>query len=271
MLLAIPIGWGDDKHKINSAYVQYVAGAGYQPLLISPENNPKAIAEIVDGLVLPGGIDLDPLYYDENNYGSFYCDPRKDAFERELFWNCVINGKPVFGICRGHQLIGREYIYNAGENPVTKAAKTTVADRLEFIQHVDSHEMTGGFHLFRNVPHHFVYARPSTLYGKGEHTPEPLKVNSMHHQAIYTTLKDDYLYGRSNRLSEHFKVLAWTTRGLDAEQEGCIVEAFRIDGWSNAPIMGVQWHPEELKDYALLQHFFESAAADQPKTLSKAE
>lgn len=271
MLLAIPIGWGDDKkHKINSAYVEYVAGAGYQPLLISPENNPERIAKLVDGLVLPGGIDLDPLYYGENNYGSFYCDPRKDDFERELFWNCVVNGKPVFGICRGHQLIGREYIHNAGDNPVTKAAKTTVSDRLEFLQHVDNHEMTGGFHLFRNVPHHFVYARTNLLYSGSKYAVDTVRVNSMHHQALYTTLKEGYLYGRSSRLSDNFTILAWTTRGLDTDQEGCIVEAFRIDGWSNAPIMGVQWHPEELKDYALLQNFFSGAAA-QPKTLKKAE
>ena len=262
MKVAIPIGWGDDgKYKINAAYIDFVAGAGYQPLIISPENNPAEIAKFVDGLLLPGGIDLDPMFYGENNISSFWCDPKKDAFERELFWNCVINGKPVFGICRGHQLIAREYLYNAGENPVSKGAKKTVADRLEFIQHIDKHEMAGGFHLFRGSPHHFVYGRVDTLFGETETDIDMFAVNSMHHQAVYTTFKDSYLY-RSQRLSDHMNILAWTERGLsgDEGEEGCIVEALEILNWSNAPIMSVQWHPEEMKDYRLLQNFFNRAA-----------
>lgn len=258
MILAIPIGWKDEKYNINQAYVKYVAGAGYTPLLVAPENNLKEICKIADGLLLPGGIDLDPIYYRENNYGSFWCDPEKDLFERNLFWEFMIAGKPVFGICRGFQLIAREYIHHAGREPISKGAKTLIESRIFFEQHLECHEMTGGFHLFRNSPHHFVEGYVNTLFDNKEYERDTFSINSMHHQAVRLSLPIERLR-KSPKISKHFRALAWTERGLTEEEEGVVCEAFRIDGWANAPIMGVQWHPEELKDYNLLHCFFGTA------------
>lgn len=255
MMLAIPIGISEDKYNINQAYVHYVAGAGYDPVLVTPENNLKSMAERVDGLVLPGGIDIDPIHYGDSNWGSFYCNPKKDDFERELFWACAIAGKPIFGICRGFQLIAREYMLNAGNTPVRQGSKTLVEDRMDFDQHIEDHEMTGRFNLWRHVPHHYIYARVDTLYGEPV-ALDNIPVNSMHHQAVRLSLSHSRLQ-HSNKVSEHLRALAWTGRGLDAdEDDGVVCEAFVIQKWSKAPMMGVQWHPEELKDFRLLHSFF---------------
>jgi gamma-glutamyl-gamma-aminobutyrate hydrolase PuuD len=268
MNIAIPIGSNEEKFSINQAYVNYVAGAGYEPLLVSLKNNVNAIAKLADGLLLPGGIDIDPMSYGESNWGSFYCDPMKDHFERELMWAFAIAGKPVFGICRGFQIIAREYMYHGADVQITKTK--TVADRMSFRQHVDDHEMTGRFHLFRTIRHHFVDARVDALYGLDEKMPVDLGVNSMHHQAVYLNMSESWLATRSNKISQHAKALAWTTRGLDSDDEGVICEALSIEGWSNAPMMGVQWHPEELEDYNLLKNFF-GKFENPVKTIAKEE
>lgn len=268
MNIAIPIGTAEEKFSINRAYVNYVAGAGYEPLLVSLKNNVNNVAKLADGLLLPGGIDIDPMAYGEDNWGSFYCDPAKDQFERELLWAFAIAGKPVFGICRGFQLIAREYMHHAADLQVTK--KKTLADRMSFRQHVDSHEMTGHFHLFRTIKHHFVDARVDALYGVDEKMPVDLGVNSMHHQAVYLDMSEVWLATKSNKISQHAKALAWTDRGLD-EDEGVICEALIIEGWSNAPLMGVQWHPEELEDYNLLRNFFSKFDTAPVKVKAMAE
>ena len=129
MNLAIPVNIGrDEKYDINAAYPDYISDAGYNPMLVNPGNNVKLIAELLDGLVLPGGIDIDPIPYGENNWGSYYCNPKKDKFERELMWAFMTAGKPIFGICRGFQLIAREYMFNAADTRFATVQNAVVGD-----------------------------------------------------------------------------------------------------------------------------------------------
>ncbi|MEK7862313.1 MAG: gamma-glutamyl-gamma-aminobutyrate hydrolase family protein, partial [Chloroflexota bacterium] len=60
----------------------------------------------LDGLVLQGGADVSPASYGEEPLRPEWAGDRvRDLYEIELFWECAIQGKPVLGICRGHQLI----------------------------------------------------------------------------------------------------------------------------------------------------------------------
>ncbi|MGH8691058.1 MAG: gamma-glutamyl-gamma-aminobutyrate hydrolase family protein, partial [Burkholderiales bacterium] len=60
----------------------------------------------LDGLVLQGGADVSPASYGEEPLRPEWSGDRvRDLYEIELFWECVIQGKPVLGICRGAQLI----------------------------------------------------------------------------------------------------------------------------------------------------------------------
>ena len=255
MIIALPIGPDDDKYFINKAYVDYVNSAGYDPMLVVPENDPKIIADLCDGLLLPGGKDIDPVYYGDDNWGSFWSDPEKDEFERELLWAFAPTGKPVFGICRGFQLLAREYIFNNQDLALSNKSDETVKDRLVFGQHISDHSQTESFKIFRRNPSHFVVARDDLLYGGEEKMPNYISVNSMHHQYLHLNRSDDQLFKRT-KVTPHMRITAWTSRGLDKEEAGVVCEGFIIKGWTPSILAGVQWHPEELMDIQLIQHFF---------------
>ncbi len=253
----------------NAAYCKYVSDAGFNPILIPMEADPIAIADLADGLLLAGGIDIDPLYYGVSNYASFNVDPDKDASERALFHAFRKLNKPVFGVCRGFQLIFREYIAAAG----------TQAECLEYTEHLAKHAQ-GDLNVRRRVPTHLVRANIESLYGEPiEDSPLQMQpVNSMHHQvAIYNhgmIHKESGVDMRNLDRNEpvihevgDFELVAWSLRGVqqpvinkkpDYDNFWCVVEAMRLHNWGG-PIMGVQWHPEELSDVRLLKNFFSSS------------
>jgi gamma-glutamyl-gamma-aminobutyrate hydrolase PuuD len=255
MRIAIPLGPEETQFKLNIAYIDYISQAGYEPITAVPDNDPLFLADLCDGLLLPGGKDIDPIFYGESNWGSFWADSYKDDFERKLFWAFMNAGKPIFGICRGFQLIAREYIKSFSEEPVTPNSEETVADRLIFQQDISAHDCAGRFNLFRARPHHYVAARMDYLYGAERKKPIKHPVNSMHHQYLHLEVEHDVLV-RTNKVTPHMRAAAWTRRGLDKDEAGVVCEGFSIRGWTGSKIVGVQWHPEELKDYALLHHLF---------------
>jgi len=250
----------------NAAYCKYVADAGLNPILIPMEADPITIAALADGLLLAGGIDIDPLYYGRSNHASFNVDPEKDASERALFHAFRQLNKPVFGICRGFQLIFREYMVAAPDQ----------YDYLEYAEHLGKHAQ-GDLNVRRKVPTHLIRANIEGLYGEvTEGNPLQMQpVNSMHHQvAIYNhgmIHKEAGVDMKNLDRNEpvihetgNFELVAWSLRGVqqpiankkpDYDNYWCIVEAMRIHNWGGN-IMGVQWHPEELRDIRLLKNFF---------------
>lgn len=64
-----------------------------------------AEGEDCHGLLLPGGADLDPLLYGQQNQGSRGIDPELDRAELALARQFVESGRPVLGICRGLQVL----------------------------------------------------------------------------------------------------------------------------------------------------------------------
>ena len=58
-----------------------------------------------DGLILCGGNDIDPKYYHQEIGGAVNIDTQRDPVDFALLDAFVKAGKPVLGICRGHQLI----------------------------------------------------------------------------------------------------------------------------------------------------------------------
>ena len=82
-------------------YVDAVTAAG-------GEATAKYLPEIstdYDGLILCGGSDMDPKYYHEEINGAVGIDRQRDAVEFALLKAFVDAGKPVLGICKGHQVI----------------------------------------------------------------------------------------------------------------------------------------------------------------------
>ena len=243
--IGIPIGMGKTQFQINRTYVNYIANAGYDPVLITPSTSITAIAEYCDGLLLPGGIDLDPVFYFEDNLASHCVSPTKDNFERECFYAFINQSKPIFAICRGFQLIAREFIRKG----------LAGSSYLRYWQHIKDHRNTVELDVDRDVRTHSISLRTDRLYGVEGKEPEIDFVNSIHHQGLILRVPkaSDFL-----KPVRQFVPLACTKLGLPNKTSGYVVEAFSIKGWNKAPIRAVQWHPEELNDIALLKYFFEN-------------
>ena len=116
----------------------------------------------LDGLLLPGGWDVDPAFYGEtpeDRIGPI--DHDLDETELRLLRQARMKELPVLGICRGQQVIN-------------------VALGGSLVQHLDDHDVSehGRSHLA-----HTIEVDPSSELGQaaGEHR---LRVNSFHHQAI---------------------------------------------------------------------------------------
>jgi len=246
--IALPASISKTQYYINQAYSDYIAEAGMFPVVITPGMAPEVALAMCDGLMLPGGIDIDPIYYGEDNHTSYSVDPEKDAFERTLFHTFQEANRPIFGICRGFQLIIREYL----------VAFPAMLEFLDFWTDIAQHQQTGSLSLSRTIHSHFVDISPHYLYGEETRSPGRIPVNSMHHQCLYADFEKRDVVGVSN-----FRMAAWTTRGLKIDAKDLkkgnyfplVCEAFRIFNWGG-PILAVQWHPEELKDLALIRNFF---------------
>ena len=262
-MIGVTTSTSKTQYFINQAYVEYMKEAGLSPVLLYPGVDPEVVAEL-DGLVLPGGIDIDPIYYGDDNYTSHSVDPDKDEFEREIFHAVRTAGKPIFGICRGFQLIIREYMLHDEQ----------LDQFLTFWTHINNHNQVNDQNLSRNIYQHFVDYVPQFLYSQKSENPmkntlDNMPVNSMHHQCLVADFGKKGIMGIRG-----FQMAAWTDRGLDirkvaADSYPVVCEAYRITGW-NAPILCVQWHPEELMDTELLQNFFLGAKKPKQSVESKA-
>jgi len=243
MIIGIPTSTSKTQYYINMAYVDYVEEAGLDPLLITPRNNLGTIAKMCDGLILPGGSDLEPTHYGEDNIASYGVDAFKDDFERKALYAFVEQKKPTFGICRGFQLIAREYLL---ANPDEETW-------LSYYQHVNKHSLAESLSIPRSVPSHMVDCR-ADLYGGKKSDELTMFVNSMHHQALVADK-------RTSPPASKLKIVATTRVGMGSKEKGFVVEAFQLNT-KGSRILAVQWHPEELRDYKLLQTFFGMKSKD---------
>ena len=168
----------------------------------------KNYVDVLDGLVMQGGADMSPESYGETpiNPKKWQGDRIRDQYEIELFHEFVTQGKPVFGICRGHQVINV-----ALGGTLYQDIQTQCPDKGE---HRVEKKYEHHFHDVRILPNTWL----STLYPEGgiKHC------NSIHHQAIKT-------------LGEGLVVEAMS------DPDG-LIEAIRWEG--HCFVVGVQWHPE---------------------------
>ncbi|MBQ8859381.1 MAG: gamma-glutamyl-gamma-aminobutyrate hydrolase family protein [Clostridia bacterium] len=85
----------------NVPYAAAVEAAGGVPVLAhAPEADPY-----YDGLLLCGGVDIAPALYGRETAGTEQTDPARDAAELALVATYLAYKKPIFGICRGVQML----------------------------------------------------------------------------------------------------------------------------------------------------------------------
>ncbi|HRK22697.1 MAG TPA: gamma-glutamyl-gamma-aminobutyrate hydrolase family protein [Fimbriimonadaceae bacterium] len=90
---------------LNWNYAQAIAEAGGVPIVIPPTADPDAIAELIDGWLIPGGNDIDAAQFGEANHPKVELqDPARFAIEEALMKR-LDPQLPVFGICYGCQFL----------------------------------------------------------------------------------------------------------------------------------------------------------------------
>lgn len=88
------------------AYIDLMTAAGCVPVLLPPQPGIEETVHCLDGLLLPGGGDLDPgLYGAPPHPQTGRLNPRRDAAEVALTRAAIRTGLPVLGICRGLQVL----------------------------------------------------------------------------------------------------------------------------------------------------------------------
>lgn len=237
MRIALTLTEHEKTSSINNKYLEFVKAAGYTPACFGVGSDVGEIFEMCDGLILKGGSDVEPMYYGDANVSSLNPDPELDEFERQLMWAFARGGKPVFGICRGFQLIFRELCNNEAAFEIPGLA---------FKQNIKDHNQTHNS-VKRQVPFHFIDYMPKlydwTNNSRAKADQRWSRVNSLHHQGVERTktFKKDY-----DKEASPIRILAW---------DGKVIEAFAA---VNYKILAVQWHPEEMMDVALLVGFFDA-------------
>jgi putative glutamine amidotransferase len=136
-------------------YESALREVGIEPVRISPVDKRSLVS--LDGLLLTGGTDVNPVRYGEQRHPKTEDpDDPLDELEISLLRDALSAGLPVLAICRGMQLFN---VFHGGS----------------LIQHLDSHDSPDALHNIQIVPN----SRLASIIGEGEH-----EVNSRHHQAV---------------------------------------------------------------------------------------
>jgi putative glutamine amidotransferase len=88
---------------IPHTYVEAVIRAGGRPILLPPDDRDADVVEVLDGLVLSGGADVDPGLYGASADPATVTRPDRDAGEMLVLRRALESNTPVLGICRGMQ------------------------------------------------------------------------------------------------------------------------------------------------------------------------
>lgn len=232
-IIGITTNFSDKDVTIREVFHKQVIEAGGTPLLIPPTTDKKVLASIldrIDGLLLSGGADVNPLWANEEpspHVGNI--NDKRDLSElltTRLAFNRQI---PILAVCRGIQVLAialgskvQQHIYDdyiveevKEEKKLTRSKSVTTL-RPALLKH----DQQAGF----NVPTHSVSIEPNSIL-KAIYKTDKIFVNSFHHQAVSAP-------------GERFRVTAYAPDG--------VIEA--MESAEFKPILGVQWHPEWLEE-----------------------
>lgn len=218
--MAPRIGVTSAARQQSEAYYQALlaSGAVVVALRAGSPADPDVIGNVVsalsglDGLVLSGGLDVDPQIYGESErHPTVRVEEDRDLLELPLCRAALASGLPVLGICRGAQLLnvaagGRLWQDLPGLRPATAL-------------HMESIEVRD-----RRRRLHVITAVAGTLTADLIGM-DPLAVNSIHHQAV-------------RDVGSGLRIGALAPDG--------VIES--IEGTRGSFAVGVQWHPEELSN-----------------------
>lgn len=179
---------------------------------VLPYSNEKIVqyCDKIDGLILVGGADIDPKFYNEEIlFENVHINTKRFEFEINFIKHFLKTKKPILGICAGMQSInvalgGSLYQDIEKQIPESKINHTRVKDSDNNVHKIKISDNTIARNIFNN---------------------EEIVVNSFHHQAI-------------KKLGNNLIVSSVAEDG--------VIESIEIDQKNHPFCVGVQWHPELL-------------------------
>lgn len=192
-------------------YTESVIQAGGTPILISITTDSLVLTDIanrLDGIILIGGGDIHPSYFNESPIEQLgEVDSLRDVYDMALIRLATRRNIPMFGICRGEQLINVAFGGTLYQDIPTQHPDTTVCHQ----QQEPS-----------SIPTHTVHLTPGSAMASITGQTQ-LFTNTHHHQAV-------------KQVAPGFSVTGWSSDSIP--------EA--IESSHEYPIWGVQFHPEAL-------------------------
>src|SRR5436190_8134037 len=212
-------------------YLESIRRAGGEPLVLEPTSTPSL--QGLDGVMLTGGGDVAPSYYHETTHPKTNPpDAARDVFELELAKLSLDEDLPIFGVCRGLQVLN------------VAAGGTLIQDIPSEVNQALGHEVNSPLNA---IAHEVWITRGSTLSKTMQEQlvdGEVLQVNSRHHQAI--------------------KLPAGGLEVSSTAPDG-VIEAIERSGARFC--LAVQWHPENFwrtgEFRALFEEFVRVCAASK--------
>lgn len=209
-VIGITGNFNEGQLKLLPGYFRSIEAAGGTPVVIPPRRKPDAslisLIDRIDGLLLSGGADINPILMGEDPVPALHgINNERDAFELALTRLAYNRQVPMLGICRGIQVLAAALGGTVMQDIATAMPHSTL------VKHSQDAD--------RGVATHFVTAEADSVVGRLLGTR--FAVNSFHHQAV-------------GEPGPHFRV---TARSADG-----VVEA--IESTDMKSIIGVQWHPE---------------------------
>jgi putative glutamine amidotransferase len=193
-------------------YLASVERSGARPRVLEVSESPRTVLETLDGLLLTGGGDVDPVFYGENRHQSVEdAEPGRDEFEIDLARRAMEQDLPILAICRGAQVLN------------VAAGGTLVQDIPTVVETDLSHSIT---EPKNRVAHDIEVAADSRLHsalGGAVDASCACRVNSRHHQSV-------------GRLGQRLVASATAPDG--------VIEG--IEAPDATFCVGVQWHPENF-------------------------
>jgi putative glutamine amidotransferase len=193
-------------------YIASVETSGGRARVLEISESPRQLMDQIDGLLLTGGGDIDPVLYREERHPSVEdAEPGRDEFEIDLARRAMQADLPLLAICRGSQVLN------------VAAGGSLVQDIPSSIETTLPHSITEP----KNSIAHDVAISPGSrlesVLGRAVTNQHTCRVNSRHHQSV-------------GRIGE--SLVASATAG-----DG-IIEA--IEAPDQGFCVGVQWHPENF-------------------------
>ena len=193
-------------------YLASVERSGARARVLEVSESPRAVIDTIDGVLLTGGGDVDPVFYGQERHPSTYdAEPGRDEFEIDLARRALEADLPVLAICRGSQVLN---VAAGGTlvQDIPSALKTDLTHSLELPKDCVAHDI----HIVSNTRLH-------AAMGGAVDASSACHVNSRHHQSVGTL-------GRS---------LVASATAPDGVIEGIEAPEARF-------CVGVQWHPENF-------------------------